>query len=230
MSIIPIELYHNIAQHCDHNTRLSLNQVNKDFKQTVERHMLTRISVENMSLQNVVYALIDTVSFRAIPEILESLSVYSCNTIREIHLRCAQDGNYSIAFPTLVPMPNLYTLDLQGDAFNVVRSQRWSIEGASIETIVENAPNLYNLSLASVNNAEEAMRYIQRLKKLRCLSLTLGPVQSFRSRREGLKVEGCEALEKLEVANYHEEHVRVIVVVGMKVVEVVGRGRVEIER
>jgi hypothetical protein len=193
--------------------------------------MLTRIGVENMFSQNVVYALIDTLSFRAIPEILDSLSFFSGATIREIHLRCAQDGNYSIAFPPkLVPMPYLHTLDLQGDAFNVGRSNRWSIDGASMEVIVENMPNLFNLSLASVNNVDEAMGYIKRLQKLRYLSLTLGPVQSLRSKREGVKVEGCEALEKLEVANYHEEYVRLIVVVGVKVMEVVGRGRVEVER
>jgi hypothetical protein len=97
-------------------------------------------------------------------------------------------------------------LDLQDDAFNVGCSNRWSIEGASTEVVVENMPNLFNLSLASVNNVEEAMVYIKRLQKLRRLSLTFGPVQSLRSKREGIKVEGCEALEKLEVANYYEEY------------------------
>lgn len=180
-----------------------------------------------LELVSCVNALLAPISFRAISELLESQSVYSSDTLREIYLRCAQDGpQYTISIPTLVPMPNLYILDLQGDSFNVVRSQRWPIEGASVEEICRNAPNLVQLKLASVNRVSEAVLSINRLSKLRFLSLTMGPEQSFKSRRNGIRID-CPNLDHLQVANYHEKSIRVIVGCRSGNVRVEARGHIE---
>ena len=96
-----------------------------------------------MQLQNVQFAILSALFFRSLPELLESLSVYSGDTIREVYMRCAQEGpNYSLSIPTLIPMPHLTVLDLQGDAFHMVRSHWWSLEGATVEEICRNAENL----------------------------------------------------------------------------------------
>ncbi len=224
MSISP-ELYHHIAEQADHTTRLVLRSANSDWLNATAKHLLLCITIENMQLQNVRFAILQALSFRLLPELLESLSVYSGDTIQEIYMRCAQEGpNDSLSIPTLVPMPHLTVLDLQGDAFHVVRSQRWSIDGVSVQEICRNAENLSVLKLASVNRASEAMAAINRLPKLRFLSVTMGPEQSFKSRREGIRFEGRE-LEQLQVANYHEARVKVVV---GKHVAIEARGNVEI--
>jgi hypothetical protein len=224
---LPIELYYHLAEQSDNATRLTLNQVSRDFRIATATCLSTRIEVGNMAKQNVVRAILAPISFRAISELLESQSVYCGDTLREIYLRCAQEGNYTISIPTLAPMPFLTTLDLQGDAFSVPRSQRWSIEGASVEEICKSATNLEQLKLASVNHASDAMLFISSLSKLRSLSLTMGPEQSFRSRRDGIKVE-CPKLEQLQIANYHEEYIPVLVT-GQVKVEARGHVRVSLK-
>ena len=96
-----------------------------------------------------------------------------------------------------------------------------------MEEICRNAENLSVLKLASVNRASEAMEAINRLPKLRFLSVTFGPEQSFCSRRDGVRVEGRE-LERLQVANYHEAQIKVVV--AKKAVQVEMRGHVAIKR
>jgi hypothetical protein len=208
---IPVELYRTVAQFCNHDTRLALRQVSQHFKLAVQPFISVRVTDDNVQhLEGTICAILAPAS--DILQLLESLSVYAGDTLQDLSSTPPSTCTNSIvvAFPTLVPMPRLKRLDLVGHPLHLVghplHHQPWSIQGASVQHLVENAPNLEHLALPSVNDAAAAVRAINRgLSKLRSLSMVLGPQQTFAStvKREGVKVD-CPLLQVLHVANYHD--------------------------
>ena len=209
---IPVELYRTVAQFCNHDTRLALRQVSQHFKLAVQPFISVRVTDDNVQhLEGTICAILAPAS--DILQLLESLSVYAGDTLQDLSSTPPSTCTNSIvvAFPTLVPMPRLKRLDLVGHPLHLVghplhHHQPWSIQGASVQHLVENAPNLEHLALPSVNDAAAAVRAINRgLSKLRSLSMVLGPQQTFAStvKREGIKVD-CPLLQVLHVANYHD--------------------------
>jgi hypothetical protein len=73
----------------------------------------------------------------------------------------------------LQSMPFLAKLDLQpsGDY------AKFHLDGRSIYKLVQCAPNLEELYLEGVNYAQDALNSLQKLSKLKFLSITLGPEQ-----------------------------------------------------
>jgi hypothetical protein len=189
-------------EYLDIDQKRNLRLASKWFCSIVDDSINKSVSFVNINkVEDAKHIIMGLDSFGDVPQLLLQIACKLSN-VQEISNRTkyyyGKVRTYQIP---RISMLFLTTLNLQANGFYVVATHCYSLDGQTVGNL--DTPSLRVLKLESVNHAQKALDSMQQFKKLRLLSLTLGPEQETNTLI-------FSNIDTLQVANYQSAKIKLL--------------------